>query len=101
MLDAERQKLEMDDGLVDCTMLAGVGALLGKNYKRITAREQSKYLAISESITGKKLEVQTLSTQTTKGGKPKKLSPEAAAILSKESADRPDIDADNKMFRAL
>ena len=94
-------KLEGDQGIVNSTMLAGTGNILGKNYKQITAREQSKYLAIAENILGRKLEVQTVKQVKDKRGKTKTLSPETSAMLSKEAADRPNIDADNKMFRAL
>ena len=100
-LAEERAKLEGDQGIVNSTMLAGTGNILGKNYKQITAREQSKYLAIAENILGRKLEVQTVKQVKDKSGKAKTLSPATSAILSKEAADRPNIDADNKMFRAL
>jgi hypothetical protein len=100
-LEQERQKLEADNGIVQTTMLAGTGNILGKGYKQITAREQSKYLAIAETILGKKLEVQSTKQVTDKKGRKKQVSPETAAMLSPEAADKPDIDSDNKMFRAL
>lgn len=100
-LEKQREKLGSDLGIIQATMLAGTGNILGKNYNRITAREQSKYLALSENIVGKKLEVQTVNMPKTKNGKLRKLTPETAAMLSKEAADRPDIDSDNKMLRSL
>lgn len=100
-LEKERQKLESDNGIVQTTMLAGTGNILGKGYKQITAREQSKYLAIAETILGKKLEVQSTKQVTDKKGRKKQISPETAAMLSPDAADKPDIESDNKMFRAL
>lgn len=100
-LEKQRQNLNSDLGVIQTTMLAGTGNILGKNYTRITAREQTKYLAIAESIVGKKLEVQTVAPVKEKNGKVRKLTPEVAAMLSKEAADKPDINADNKMLRAL
>jgi hypothetical protein len=100
-LEQERQKLEADNGIVQTTMLAGTGNILGKGYKQITAREQSKYLAIAETILGKKLEVQSTKQVTDKKGRKRQISPETAAMLSAQAADKPDIESDNKMFRAL
>ena len=100
-LEKQRQNLSSDLGVIQTTMLAGTGNILGKNYTRITAREQTKYLAIAESIVGKKLEVQTVAPVKEKKGKVRKLTPEVAAMLSKEAADKPDIDSDNKMLRGL
>ena len=100
-LEKQRQNLNSDLGVIQTTMLAGTGNILGKNYTRITAREQTKYLAIAESIVGKKLEVQTVAPVKEKNGKVRKLTPEVAAMLSKEAADKPDINSDNKMLRAL
>jgi hypothetical protein len=104
MLDSltkERDKLASDLGVVQTTMLAGTGNILGKNFKKITAREQSKYLAIAEAIIGKKLEVEPVKQATDKKGRKKPISPEVAAMLSPQAADKPDIESDNKMFRAL
>jgi len=100
-LEEERAKIGTDKGLIENTILAGTGNILGKEHKRITAREQSKYLVLAESTLGRKLEIQTPTTSTDKKGRKKQMSPEAAAILSREAADKPDFDADNKMFRAL
>jgi len=100
-IDSERSKLESDQGIIQTTMIAGTGNLLGKNYKQLTAREQSRYLAIAESILGKKLEIQSTKQTVDKKGKKRQVSPETAAMLSPDAADKPDIEADNKMFRAL
>lgn len=100
-IDMERSKLESDQGIIHTTMIAGTGNLLGKNYKQLTAREQSKYLAIAETILGKKLEIQSTKQVVDKKGRKKQISPETAAMLSAQAADKPDIEADNKMFRAL
>ena len=100
-LEEERAKIGTDKGLIENTILAGTGNILGKEHKRITAREQSKYLVLAESTLGRKLEIQTPTTSIDKKGRKKQMSPEAAAMLSKEAADKPDFDADNKMFRAL
>lgn len=100
-LEQERAKIGTDKGLIENTILAGTGNILGKEHRRITAREQSKYLVLAESTLGRKLEIQTLATSTDKKGRRKQMSPEAVAILSREAADKPDFEADNKMFRAL
>lgn len=100
-LEQERAKISSDKGLIESTIVIGAGNILGKEHKRITAREQSKYLALAEFTTGRKLETESEATTVNKKGKKRKLSPEAAAILSKEAADKPDFDADNKMLRAL
>jgi len=100
-LEEERLKIQTDQGIIESTMLAGTGNVLGKNYQRITAREQTRYLALAETIVGKKLEVQTVKEVKDSKGRQKRISPETSAMLSKEAADMPDIEADNKMFRAL
>ncbi len=98
-LEKERSNQNTDSGVITNIILTGAGTLLGKYHRRITAGEQIKYLALAESVTGKEIQTQTLDQKTKTKKKP--MSPEAAALLSKEAADKPDFEADNKMFNSL
>jgi hypothetical protein len=101
VLEDERAKLQVDEGLIKNMVLAGTGHILGDAHGSITYREQIKYLALSENILGRKLEVQTLPTGKEGKAKKKQMSAATAAMLSKEAADKPDFEADNKSYRAL
>ena len=100
-LQQDREDLNSDTGIITSTMLSGAGNILDKDYRRITAREQSKYLALAESVLGKQLTVQPIKEIRDKKGNKRQVSPETAAMLSKEAADKPDFEADNKTFRTL
>lgn len=98
LLDEERASRSSTASVLDSMVKVGAGHLL-KNTKNITYKQQIQYVAFAEELTGKKLE---LSTQTLPKGKQRKtLSPETAAILSKEAAHKPDFRKDNAALRDL
>lgn len=84
--------------VIDYIVKMGAGNLL-KDTKNITYKQQIQYLVFSEEVTGKKFEIQKQTLPKNVTGK--RLSREAAAILSKESADKPDFERDNQELRDL
>ena len=100
-LTQERSRLETDGGLFESTMLMGVGNILGKSYRKITAREQSRYLALAEKVLKAELTVTKVKEVTGKTSKKRAIDPATAAMLSAQVADKPDFESDNKNLRAL
>jgi hypothetical protein len=70
-----------------------------KNSKDITYHQQISYVVLAEELTGRKLELTSQTLPKNKQGK--RLSPEAASILSKEAADKPDFKKDNDILKSI
>lgn len=97
-IEKERGKKNTAGVVIDYIVKMGAGNLL-KDTKNLTHKQQIQYLVFSEEVTGKKFEIQKQTLPPKMVGK--KLSPEAAAILSKEAADIPDFIRDNAELRDL
>lgn len=95
-LSKERELAETTNNLLDFMVKAGAGSLLS-NTKDITYKQQIQYAVFSEQVLGKKIEFNTAISN--KNGKPKKISPETLAILSKNNAEKPDFAKDNAALK--
>lgn len=99
LLEREREEKNSTAGMLDSMVKVGAGHML-QNTKDITYKQQIKYVAFSEEVLGKKLEL-VKSSSLPKGKSVKNMTPETAAILSKENADKPDFTKDNAALRNL
>jgi hypothetical protein len=91
-LENARKEINKFENQIMVILLATFKDLTPKAIENMTFYQQMKYLALAEVVSGKPIPI---NDGKKKKGK-KMLSPEAAAILSKEAADRPDIDSDNR-----
>lgn len=94
-LDKSREFKSGTNEMLDFMVKAGAGHIL-KDTKKITYKQQIDYTVFAEQLLGKKLElVDPNNLPKDNKGRVRRLSPQAAAILSKEAADKPDFAADN------
>ena len=98
LLEEERENSGTIANIIDDLVKLGAGHIL-KDTKNITYKQQIKYAVFSETVVDRKIELQKQTLPTNLNNK--KISPEAAAILSKEAADRPDFAKDNAALMNL
>ncbi len=94
-----REDLKLFENSVALFILIVFRNLTPKDIDNMTFYQQMKYLALAEEISGKRLAIGAQMEEKVDGkGRTfnKRLSPEAAAILARQAADKPDIAKDNK-----
>lgn len=97
-IEKERESKSSLINVIDYLIKVGAGNLL-KDTKNLTYKQQIQYLVFSEEVTGKKFELKKQTLPSNKSGR--NVSPEVAAILSKEAADIPNFIKDNAEMRNL
>jgi len=97
LLDKERESKSAISCVLDSMVMLAAGHIV-KDSKSLTYRQQIKYVAFAEDVLSKKLELAKPSSLP-ENKKNRKLSPEAARILSKEAADKPNFEKDNEALR--
>jgi hypothetical protein len=93
-----RKNLELYENQVALFILDAFRSLTPKDIDNMTFYTQMKYLVLAEQLTGKPLPVEYEMKEEVDGkGRrfSKRLSSEAARLLSREAADKPDIGKDN------
>lgn len=97
-LKEARQRSQSVEALIEVYLCTAFRTLTPKDVRNMTFYEQMDYLAIAEAMLGNPV---PLESDAPKKGKKKPLSEEARKLLSRQAADKPDFEADNKRLRDL
>lgn len=94
LLQQARQETQTMQANLEIFICSAFPGTKPKDIEAMNIYEQMNMLARAEAILGKQLDITPAGTRASSKGQKRRLSPEAAAILSKEAADIPDPERD-------